>query len=284
VVGVLFVFSSLVAVADFSAVNTTTTSVDISNSPSPQPKESISWGHNVTASGRLLGNQRFSIGPQVLAYGAQPNLTLATSPWLAADYGMYSLFARLGVLKTAERQQLVQLAYFKTGLGEGGEQQLRHYYQMESYWVTWVNRQRMNDHYDFTSNFGVKYYSDLSRPFSLRRPDLHNNPWQLQLSTLHEMEMARPFYLAAEIGTLYALQAQPYLHTGVTLQARTKSVLVQLGYSMTSTLLALTSPRERRDCQQSILQSGGTFHQHYTDDCYKYDYAIHPEFAAEYQF
>lgn len=289
---ILLLFSGFaVCGVDARDLTTTSTTVD-SPSKTSRPNEATSFGHNLTASAHLLPDKVCSIGLQAIACGILPTFTLGTSPWLYSDYNMASLIGRWQVGRQGSSRNNLQFAYFNTfnsgrqydGYDSSGNYYHFPYYQMEAAWLTWIHYERVNSHFDFTTNVGAQYYWNLTRPFSLRRPDRQLNPWQLTFSTLSEAQLVGPIYLSAEVGFIYPLEANPYLHTGATLQLRSEHVLVGLGYSLTSTFRALASPIGRRDCQQAIMGYGQTYQDRKDPDCYDADYAIHPEFTAQVQF
>ena len=198
-----------------------------------QQKEMF-FGHNLSQTAEVLSEGEVSVGPQVLGYGVSDKLTIATSPWLVQDYGMFSIFGRYKI----NDDRSFQLSYFKACFSSDNcvrpiprspapAPGTSAYYQrnidsqagysMEAIWLVMVDRYEFNDHYILNINYGLQYYANQKMPFSLKRPSSNPKPWQAHLTTLHELSMAGPFKLYGEFGALIPTDTQTYIHLGTSI-------------------------------------------------------------------
>ena len=248
-------------------------------SPNPSNAEVVSFGHNLTATTHVLEKYQASVGGQVLAFGATEDLSIGTSTWLLLDYEMYNAYARYRITKTEDYSQSIQFGYFQTDPAS-----LR--YNMKAAWLNWMHGWHSASGYNFFLNFQVHYYIDEVKPFSMRRPRVWRDPTELVLSTLHEVPLANGFYLMGELGILGLARKHPILHTGSSLQWRSESWLVQMGYSMTAAFYALATPSQRRDLHQTLGLSNGENHGlgESFSNTIKRDFSIHPELVLQYFF
>ncbi|MBC7464848.1 MAG: hypothetical protein H7256_02560 [Bdellovibrio sp.] len=266
------------------------------------------FGHNLSQTAEVLSEGEMTVGPQVLGYGISDRWTIATSPWLVQDYGMFSLFNRYKV----SDDRSFQLSYFKACFGSDNcvrpiyrvpapNPGTSEYYQrnidsqagysMEAIWLVMIDRYELNDHYVLNINYGLQYYANQKMPFSLKRPSSNPKPWQFQLTTLHEAGLVGPFKLYGEFGTLIPTDTQPYIHLGTSLGYKKGRIETHLGLSMTAKILALVNPAYRLDVQQQLRNESKTYDApahsvagtHETDP-YENDYAFHPEFSFQYTF
>lgn len=263
--------------------------------------KALFFGHNLSQTDDVLNKSEISVGIQVISYGVSDSLTIATSPWLATDYDMVSLFARY---KTSPNRSF-QFSYFKSCFrSDGCVEKAEWYpdvetgepaitttwvntsaaYSMEAMWLTMIDHYELNDHYSVDINYGVQYYANQKMPFSLKRPAANPLPWQFHVSSLHEASLVGPFKLYAEVGCLLPLDTEPYLHTGASLGYKKNNLESHFGFSITSKIGALFDPAHRVDLQQQIRSERGLYDSDFDADVYKNDYAIHPEFSFQYTF
>jgi hypothetical protein len=262
-------------------------------------------GHNVTQTANVYPTRRCTIGTQLLGCGVNDSLTLATSPWLAIQYNMYNLDLRYQIDSHDEKSRAVQISYFKTydtkqRLSPEAYPSSPSYdpyyctfsstegcftgYMMEALWVYWIQSQKISEEYTFHWNIDAAYYWDDRKPFSLRRPQAHKTPWQINLMTLHEFHMTGGFYLQAEIGVLGALEKFPPFHSGASISYRGKNLAAQFGFSATGSLNAWAST-DRTDYHARALENSvNGIHQEYSDYELRQDFSIHPELFVQYFF
>jgi len=239
----------------------------------------------------MLLKDHCAAGFPVIACAPTDNLVIASSTWLAANYNMYSLWLRYrfagGDTSSAtpspfppemSESQLLQLAYFQTFDSDRPGN-----YSMSALWLYYIWGIPF-DLYNLSVNVQLHYYFEEDAPFSLRRPRIEKDPTELVISTLHEVKLHGNWYMMGEVGLFSPfLRTYPLLHTGASLQWRPRSFLFQIGFSNTGTLDAYFSSANRRDFQ--FMANGddhglGSGAKRYI----KYDYAVHPEFVAQYYF
>lgn len=266
------------------------------------------FGHNLSQTAEVLSEGEISVGPQVLGYGISDRWTIATSPWLVQDYGMFSVFSRY----KASDDRSFQLSYFKACFGSDNcvrtiprnppaTPGTSAYYQrnidsqagysMEAIWLVMIDRYVFNDHYVLNINYGLQYYANQKMPFSLKRPSSNPKPWQAHITTLHELSMVGPFKLYGEFGALIPTDTQAYIHLGTSIGYKKDRIETHLGLSVTAKILALVNPAYRLDVQQQLRNESKTYDApahsvagtHETDP-YENDYAFHPEFSFQYTF
>lgn len=240
-------------------------------------------GHNLSISSHVLVPGRCAVGLDILACGVPGDMSIGSSVWMWADYGMWSLALR----KRFEDQPFLsayQITYFETKT-DGYNGLSKHYYKMTALWNQFVKTFEPNDHYKLHLNFHVNYYFDDDFPFSLRRPSMSDSPWQFNISILHEFHMVDDWYMLGETGILDVTRDPVHLHSGASVGLMTDRYSIRFGFSLTGSLNALFSPVDRRDYQQAI--HGGISYSDKSSlrqEAIDLDYAIHPEFSFFYVF
>ncbi len=239
------------------------------------------FGHSLSNTSSVLKSGQCSLGLQATACGLTDDLSIGSSPWLWLGYNMSNLFVRQRVAETEKTQHAFQLGLFKTFEVPVD----RTTYDMEGLWLSYIQSFEIEDHYTLHINYIGNYYTNDRRPFSLRRPTVNRNPFQFNLSSLHEVKLSSGLFLLGELGVLGATEKYPHLHTGASLQVRAKSFLVHIGFTMTSTLTALFSPSARYDYHSELISyEEGLDYPFLDEDLIKRDFSIHPEFALQYFF
>lgn len=258
--------------------------------------EPIRTGHNLTMTTAVFQRGECTIGLQTVACGILDPLSIGTSPWMWSDYRMANVAVRWSPSEiNDEKRWALQAIYFKTtspkrepaGMTSDGTIPPRsgQDYQMEAAWFEIARSQRFAPHFQLHGNLHLNYYFDQTMPFSLRRPSLKKDPWQINLSSLMEIELVGGFYLLAEIGLLDLNETYPHLHTGASLGYSRGRFDVHVGFSMTSTFYALFHPVERVDYQQTLRTSQWNGYNSDLDpNLVRQDFAIHPEFSLQYFF
>ncbi len=225
--------------------------------------KSVLFGHNLTPTTHTLKKGVWTVGNIVLGNGITDRLTIATSPWLFSSYNMYNGFLR-SRSAMANGELGFQLGYFKTG--NFGKNQ----YQMEAVSLSSSYGYNVTPNYTFTLSVNYMYFFEETFPFSLRREPFNDQPYQFSLTTLHEANLSEKVGFIGELGVLGLNYSYPQLHFGTSMNYKAKSWLVQLGFSQTVTM---------SKAQKSLSQAS----YHNSQDP-TLDYAIHPEFQAQYFF
>ncbi|MCJ8276275.1 MAG: hypothetical protein HRT44_02995 [Bdellovibrionales bacterium] len=237
----------------------------------------IVFGHNLSATSHVLDPGNCSVGLLTVACGIAEDLAIGSSPWLFMDYNMYSFFARYRIEKTEDYEEVLQLGLFQTDSASRT-------YDMSAVWLYWIHGYDLAPHYNLFLNIQGAYYFNENRPFSLRRPRVWKDPTDWNFTTLHELTLVNGFYIMGEVGFLGVVRKYPQIHTGASIQWRSKRWLIQAGFTNTGTLQAYWSPSNRQDIAQSL--SNGRDHGlgDGSSDILKYDFSIHPEFVIQFYF
>lgn len=273
-------------------------------SPTPDSKVVYS-GHNVTQTAWVYPKGRCTFGTQLAGCGLTEKLTLATSPWLSYSYNMINANVRYQLSARDTLAKAVQLGYFrtyKTGRKLPAEADPNspiydsyycYYawnkscftgYEMDAAWLYFAQSERVSSTYNLHWNVSVAYYWNDKKPFSLRRPQKGDSPWQVNLMTLHEFHMSGPWYLQGELGILGVQRKYPPFHSGASLSYRTKRWLAQFGFSATGSLDSWLA-RNRRDYHSEALEyPNGLDEFEYSDYAMRTDFSIHPELLIQYFF
>lgn len=257
------------------------------------PEESTPFfnGHNLSITSYVLPRGKCAVGLDLLSCGVSETLSVGSSPWMWTDYGMVSLAVR----KKMSSQSFLsayQITYFDTQnnreIQNGfGESQYRSsgLYKMRALWNQFVKTYSPERHYKLHLNFHINYYFDDTLPFSLRRPSFDSSPWQINLTTLHEMHLTRNWYIIGEAGLLDLARSPLHIHSGASIGVLTEKYSVRFGFSLTGSRESLFSTG-RRDYQQGLLNQRGDYNdkESLERSGVQNDYALHPEFSLFYVF
>lgn len=243
-------------------------------------------GHNLSATTYKLDPMQCTLGVQVVGCGVTDNWMVGTVPWLYANYNMWSVVNRYRLITYPEGGAWsLQFAYFKTFPQTRSDKYITYPYDMEAIWLQIIRSIPMAKHYRIYVNLHLNDYLNDHRPFSMRRPIPNANDAQVNLTTLHEVALVNRFFLLGELGLMEIAQPTwPHVHVGLSAGRSGYSYEWHLGFSLTSTPLALFNPRSRRDYQQELRDTQKGFDQELDREKTKRDYAIHPEFALQYFF
>lgn len=237
-------------------------------------------GHNLSSTSEVLPASHCTAGLQVFACGLSDKTTIGSSTWMLTDYQMYTGALR-HLFSTDETGNRFagQVSYFQTYTKRRDD---NYNYEMKSLWAEGIRTWQLKDDYRLHLNGHINYYFDDRMPFSLRRPAYHRSPWQVNLTALHEISLVSDWYIFGEIGLLDMFNAPLHTHSGVSIGRAGTWYSWHIGYSLSSTLLALFSPRSRNDYQQQILSTpGATYDSQLDKKSVRYDYGIHPEFSMQ---
>lgn len=254
----------------------------------PPATRSVSFGHVVSSTTSLLRSGECTIGAQVAGCGLSDRVMVGASPWLLYDYGLISIFGRMGLGDAKARpdgrlahDQSIQLSYFRNYVGADDGKGFG--YDMSLAWGTYVYALRPAPNYSIYLNAQAMHYWIDRHPFSLRRPWVDRTPLQLNASALIEAELSNGFYLNGEVGLLGLAQQAPAIHIGVSLDWRSPSWLFRAGVSQSGTLRGYRSPPRRRDHQQDLRSTPEGFDKIYPEYA-QYDYSVHPEITVQWYF
>lgn len=248
----------LLVTANSFAATTSTTNLE-------KPKATINpedvwFGHNVSQTTIVLPQGHCSAGFQVVACGVTDQMSVATSPFIWANYILPNVYARInpGGPNGSFAFQLAQI-------GDGVDRRSYGSYNMSTTyaWATyrWVNTSNSS----FYSSFIAGYYWSDEIPFSLRRPQPQMTPWQFSFMNLGSVRIGGPFFLNGEFGLLGMNESIPHLHMGSSLAYRSGNFSFHVGLSFTSTFNALWSDK-KTDYWQVAKRSAS--YQKYSQDLY----------------
>lgn len=254
--------------------------------------ENRPFGHNLSHTDFFPKNT-CSVGLQVLACG-KDSWAVGTSPMLVGVYNMANVWfiKRLGREINGNKKSL-QFAYFKTFnektlLDPNIPTRRRNsHYVQESVMAYYIYSQNVRDNYRLHWNTSVSYYFTETHPFSLRRPTFHRRPYQLNFTTLHEVQMTEFMGIQGELGLMHLEDRYPRFHGGASLYFKGKKWLVQFGFTLTSTLDGMfVNPEEpnRFDYQQELRLMTNGYDDPFDKNKIKEDFSLHPEIAIQYLF
>lgn len=268
----------------------------IESKTEPPPLPSV--GHNMSATGDLFPAGLCSVGLQFLACGVNSWLTLGSSPWILRDYHTANFAARIGLAEDAEAKYTLQLTYFKSMDNDREplipDPEIPGYvippaipgsYQMEAYWVLLIKTEQLSPWYRLHTNLQLQYYRDDVMPISLRRPSFTQTPLQINLMTLHEIRLVSHWFMLGEMGVADINRNPAHLQVGASIGRDGSWWSWHIGFSMTSTFKALFDPVSRRDYQAYLRSFDWRGYKTDLDpDAVENDFAIHPEFSAQFFF
>lgn len=248
----------------WAATSTTT----LEKSKTTIDPEDVWFGHNVSQTTVVLPRGNCSAGLQVVACGVTDQISVATSPFIWANYLLPNAYLRLnpGGPGGAFALQLAQI-------GDGVRRQDYGSYDMSTTygWATyrWVHNSGASL---YTSLIGGYYWSD-EIPFSLRRPQPEVTPWQVSITNLASVRLAGPVFLNSELGILGINEYYPHLHFGASVAYRSGDFSAHLGISVTSTWSALWSENKNDYWMKARRQKTS---RRLSDDLYGSDFSQFP--------
>jgi hypothetical protein len=249
------------------------------------------FGHNVSQTDYLPENT-CSIGSQI-ALCSNGEWGVGTVPFLLTTYNMNSVVVRKRFQQNEKTTHSIQAAYFKTieqeketYEDEWGQFEFTPGYDQEAYWLTYIYSHQYSPTYRMHLNVSGQNYTYDRQPFSLRRPTVSRNPFQLNITSLHEGMLTKRFGIMGEFGALHLTDKYPRIHTGASLFYKRGGFYAQVGFSMTSTYISLFEGRRagRIDYQAELQSYEEGFNQPMDEEKIRNDFSIHPEFVIQYQF
>lgn len=283
VVALSFAVDSVLAATSSTTFEKPTTSL--------QPEE-VWFGHNVSQTTFVLPRGNCSAGLQVVACGVTDQISVATSPFIWANYILPNAYLRLnpGGPNGSYSFQLAQI-------GDGVHRHSYGSYDMSTTygWATrrWFHSSQASL---YTSLIGAYYWSD-EIPFSLRRPQPEVSPWQFSITNLASVRLLGPVFLNGEFGILGMNEYYPHLHFGASVAYRSGNLSAHLGISVTSTWSAIWSENKNDYWMKNRRQQASN---RFSSDVYGTDFlespsrtlgadlandlGTHPEFSLQLYF
>lgn len=255
-------------------------------------------GHNLSNTSNVLDPGECTIGFLHAGCGVSEKLTVGSSPWMALSYKMAALALRYQLSHSANQQESFQLSYLKTfekrynyfevekdEFGFKNSVEKFRGYEMESLWMMYVRSKKLAPHFTLHYNFHINYYFNETAPFSLRRPYEDPSPWQLNATTLFEVDLYKGWFIQGELGLLDIINSPVHTHAGVSLGWKWSKGYISLGFSQTSTFKALFSPDDREDYGYYLISREEEGYESELDlDKIDNDYSIHAEITAQFFF
>ncbi len=243
------------------------------------------FGHNLSATSSVLRSGECTFGLQLIGCGLNDRLTLGTSTWMLQGYKLANVGLR-HIFKKDDQGNVwaAEIAYFKNYGKISNREYSKRPYEMEAWWLRWIRTYQVTPHYRLHLNLHTNYYADDEMPFSLRRPIPNRNNGQINVSTLHEVELLDRWFLSSEMGFLDLVQPAQYIHVGTAIGRTGENYHWHIGYSMSATIRSLFAPTKRADYQQELRETTQGYNTDMNRDKARRDYSIHPEFALQYFF
>lgn len=243
----------------------------------------VEIGHNLTITSYVFQKGQCTIGFQLSACGVTDEWSVGTSSWLWYYYRMASLAAK-GLIHEEEDgdRWAMQAAYFRSLKKREGQ---AYRYEMEAIWLNGIRSLNMAPHYKIHLNLHTNYYLNEKMPFSLRRPYHAKTPFQINVSSLHEMQLVNGWYIFLELGLLDVARSPLHLHSGGSIGKAGRGWSFHVGYTTTGSTTALFSPTARFDYQEYLRHRPGEgFDSDLSWADLETDYSIHPEFSFQVYF
>lgn len=242
-----------------------------------------SFGHNLSHTDYIPVDHHCTVGIQISGCGTS-HYFVGTSPFLLYDYNMSNLYLKFHVKKTKALTHTIEFAYFNT-FEKKGTYEFK--YDMRAYWAYYILSLSVAPNYKIHINLVGGYFSNEKYPFSLHRPTINKNPTQWNLTTLHEVQVTDHFVMQAELGVIHIFATYPRVHMGASLIYRWKRLLVQFGFTVSSTLDGLivdTNNLARMDYQQYLLRTAQGYNGEFYRGYIRTDFSLHPEIALQFYF
>lgn len=223
-------------------------------------------GHNLGITTELPEKGTATVGNYLIGYSPTDSCHVGTSPWMAAGYNSYSFLGRCKLTDetTFFNSSALQLAYIKS------DESLGDYYRQDIGILWYAIENRINDVYTLFTTVNYMYFWDETYPFSLRREPGNNQPWQISISTLHQVRWTKYTGFHFEFGVLGLNYTTPLIHNGYSIYTSGDNYLIQLGVSMSA------SPNNFDRLYEKTNMPGTTVES--------YDFSIHPEVQLQYFF
>ncbi len=255
---ILLLFLAQTAFSQEQSIDTAATAENVAAPAAVNGFGSRSLGHNLSTNNNTLGQRETSIGTLFVAHGITDQLSIGSSVFVLAEYEMFNAMARYAFPISDKEKIGFDVAYFKTfggnartsetcfDTGSGIECSLSATYYdgfiMEAINGKFTYTNLITNYYRFNTTLSYFYYFDDRMPFSFRMDPANNDPFTLNLTSLHEFKVNKHFFVNLE-GGLWGLNYNyPYYHTGITLNLQARNVLVGAGVSTT---FSPAFPRER---------------------------------------
>lgn len=233
---------------------------------SPALAKSFLIGHNIAITTDVPEKGTATFGSYLFGYSPTDSCHIATSPWMAWNYNSYSLMARCRTTEDTEyfKSSALQLGYIKS------DDSLGTYYRQDFAILWWAIENQINEIYTIYTTLNYMYFWDETFPMSLRREPGNDQPWQLTISTLHQIHWTPSMGFQIEIGILGLNYATPLIHSGYSFYKTWESVLLQIGVSISASPNNFDRLYSRTSTPERTIEG--------------YDYSVHPEIQLQYFF
>jgi hypothetical protein len=258
--------------ANSFAVNKTFTDLKSKNK-----KNIISWGHNLSPTTSTLSKGEVTAGIYVVGVGITDDVMVGVSPWFNHYYNMNNAVVKAKLYSDDSKSFGIQTAYFKSQ-NKADLYDDDKYYQMEASISNLIMTNRINSIYSISSNISYHYYFDETVPFSIRRESFKDEPYQLNISTFHEVSLEDNYSVGLELGALGLNYLYPQLITGVSFNYKGKRWQMQLGLSFTGTTAGYLS---NQSLDNNKAMNGYTSQD---KEKGKLDFSAHPEIQLQHYF
>lgn len=223
-------------------------------------------GHNLGITTEVPKKGTATVGTYLIGYSPTESCHLGTSAWMAWNYNTYSLLGRCRLTEETSYfdSSALQLAYLKS------DDSLGDFYRQEVGILWYAFENKINDIYTIYTTINYMYFWDETWPFSLRREPGNNQPWQISLSTLHQVRWTKSTGFHFEFGILGLNYATPLIHNGYSVYTSGENYLIQLGVSMSASPNNFDRLYEKTELAGTKAES--------------YDFSVHPEVQLQYFF
>jgi hypothetical protein len=223
-------------------------------------------GHNLGITTAVPEKGTVTAGNFLLGFSPTDSCIVGTSPWMAVEYNSFSLLGRCKLTDetTYFNSSALQFGYIKS------DDSLGEFYRQDVGLFWYAIENRINDVYTLFTTINYMYFWDETVPFSLRREPGNDQPWQISISTLHQVRWTKFTGFHFEFGILGLNYGTPLVHNGYSVYTSGENYLIQLGVSMSA------SPNNFDRLYERSGSSGTTVET--------YDFSVHPEVQLQYFF
>lgn len=223
-------------------------------------------GHNLSITTAVPEKGTISAGNFLIGYSPTNSCHIGTSPWMAVGYNSYSLLGRCKLTDETQyfHSSALQFAYMKS------DDSLGDYYRQELAMLWYAVENKINDIYTIYTSVNYMYFWDETFPFSLRREPGNDQPWQISLSTLHQVRWSKNSGFHFEFGILGLNYTTPLIHNGYSVYTSGENYLVQVGLSMSASQNNFDRLYEKTKYAGAKVES--------------YDFSVHPEIQIQFFF
>lgn len=232
--------------------------------------KSVFFGHLLTPTTYLPQKGVVSLGTHVTGYSLNDNLLIGSSSFLYLFYNSPNLYLKYGEEINKKQRWAIQLDYLKS---TDKYNLFVKDYVMEALMAWGIWSYEITNFYTFHTSLNYMYFFNEGDPHSLRREPFNNQPFQLSLTTLHDVKVNKNFGLASEFGILGINYAIPNIHGAFSFRYTNNNLQLQAGLSFDVHMMGNSF-----DKREYVL-SNPTLGNSHTKE-----FITHPEFAIQYFF